>query len=323
MSEGHALPRASTPSSLHNIKALTFDVFGTTVNWRSSVESALTSALDAKINSAGFAKLPAELQARARHLQAGSAGDSIAVIAASASPSSLPTPDQLPDWPCAFAAAWRRSYGRFTRGFEPGITPWKDIDTHHRESLERLLEERKLASLFTDDEVLELSRAWHRLEPWPDSPRGLSQLASRGLVTAALSNGNQALLQDLNTYRDGLGFDRLFSAEDFGAYKPNPRTYLGAVEGLGLRPDEVAMVAAHLGDLKGAKACGLRTVYIERVGEEEWIRSEDRYEDARRWVDVWIPLGDDQQGGFVELDQQLQRRHEENRTIEAQNHGDR
>ncbi|ELQ36785.1 haloacid dehalogenase [Pyricularia oryzae] len=318
MSEGHALPRASTPSSLHKIKALTFDVFGTTVNWRASIESALTSALDAKMNSAGFATLPAELQARARNLQTGGVRDSIDIIAASAWPSSFPTPDLLPDWPCAFAAAWRRSYGRFTRGFEPGITPWKDIDTHHRESLERLLEERGLAGLFTDDEVLELSRAWHRLEPWPDTRQGLARLASRGLVTAALSNGNQSLLQDLNTYHDGLGFDRLFSAEDFGAYKPNPRTYLGAVEGLGLRPDEVAMVAAHLGDLKGAKACGLRTVYLERVGEEEWIRSEERYEDARRWVDIWITLGGDQEGGFVELAKQLPRRHGEDESKAAQ-----
>ncbi|KAI6379948.1 hypothetical protein MCOR25_001846 [Pyricularia grisea] len=321
MSEGHALPRASTPLSLHKIKALTFDVFGTTVNWRTSIESALTSALDAKIDSAGFATLPAELQARARNLQTAGGGgrdSSIDMIAASASPSSFPTPDLLPDWPCAFAAAWRRSYGRFTRGFEPGITPWKDIDTHHRQSLERLLEERGLAGLFTDDELLELSRAWHRLEPWPDTRLGLARLASRGLVTAALSNGNQSLLQDLNTYRDGLGFNRLFSAEDFGAYKPNPRTYLGAVEGLGLQPDEVAMVAAHLVDLKGAKACGLRTVYIERAGEEEWIASEERYEDARRWVDVWIPLGGGQDGGFVELDQQLQRRHGEKESIVAQ-----
>ncbi|KLU86437.1 haloacid dehalogenase [Magnaporthiopsis poae ATCC 64411] len=64
----------------------------------------------------------------------------------------------------------------------------------------------------------------------------------------------------------------------------------------------VAMVAAHLGDLEGARACGLRTVYVERAGEEVWGEDEDRYKDARKWVDVWIPLGSE---GLLELARRL------------------
>ncbi|PHH86161.1 hypothetical protein CDD83_10637 [Cordyceps sp. RAO-2017] len=49
------------------------------------------------------------------------------------------------------------------------------------------------------------------------------------------------------------------------------------------------MVAAHLADLDAARACGLRTVYLARPGEEAWRPGEDRYRRARDWVDVWIP----------------------------------
>lgn len=287
-------PSGATTALGGQVKALTFDVFGTVVDWRTSIEAALNRALAAKTASPAFPSLPAALQARARELLAsgGGGGDD-------AGTECMPT-----TWPAGFAAQWCASYGRFTRSFVPGVTPWKDVDTHHRDSLASLLERWGLGGLFTDAEVLELSGAWHALEPWPDSAPGIRRLRARGLVAATLSNGNRSLLRDLDTRGPGpgLGFDRIISAEDFGAYKPHPSTYLGAAEALGVRPDQVAMVAAHLGDLEGARACGLRTVYVERAGEEEWGEDEDRYKDARRWVDVWIPLGS---GGFVELARRL------------------
>lgn len=44
-----------TPSNpLPNIKALTFDIFGTSVNWRSSVESALSRAFAGKPGTEGL-----------------------------------------------------------------------------------------------------------------------------------------------------------------------------------------------------------------------------------------------------------------------------
>ena len=56
----------------------------------------------------------------------------------------------------------------------------------------------------------------------------------------------------------------MLSAEVFRAYKPDPRTYLGVAEVFDLRPDQVMLVAAHQDDLAAARACGLRTAYIER-----------------------------------------------------------
>lgn len=36
---------------------------------------------------------------------------------------------------------------------------------------------------------------------------------------------------------------------------------------LGCKPTEVMMVAAHVGDLKAARACGLRTAFVLRLNE--------------------------------------------------------
>lgn len=96
----------------------------------------------------------------------------------------------------------------------------------------------------------------------------------------------------------------MFSAELFGTYKPSPRVYLGAAERLQLPPDCCVMVAAHLNDLRAAKDSGLKTIYVERPGEEDWDR--DRVEKARRegWVDLWISSGSESRG-FIAVAEKL------------------
>ena len=56
-------------------------------------------------------------------------------------------------------------------------------------------------------------------------------------------------------------------AEISHSYKPTPQTYLRSAEAVGLRPEQVAMVAAHKGDLRAARAAGLRTVFVARPQE--------------------------------------------------------
>ena len=193
-----------------------------------------------------------------------------------------------------------KSYGVFTSTFNPDRDTWKTIDQHHRDSLVELLESWGLAGLYAEGEVDSLSLVWHRLNPWPDSSEGLHALGE-SFTTATLSNGNVSLLRDLDDF-GGLGFQKILSAELFGAYKPHPTVYRGAARELNLPPEEVAMVAAHLGDLQAARACGLKTVYVDRPREEAWGPDEDRYKQAREWVDLWISVEDD---GFRTLAQRL------------------
>ena len=265
---------ASPPPLATSIKGLTFDVFGTTVSWLTTVTSALTTAATTKLTTPPTSLPPATLTRLS---------------------SLTPT-----DW-TLFASQWRASYGKFTATFIQGTTPWKDVDTHHHDSLVQLLEEWQLSGVYTPQETAQLSKIWHFLPPWSDSSAGLARLNKAGFKTATLSNGNRALLEDLDAFGE-LGFQRLISAEDFQAYKPAREVYLGACAALGLAPGEVAMVAAHLEDLVAARAAGMRTVYVERPGEEEWDKEEERYGLAREWVDLWVAEGE---GGFEEVARRL------------------
>ncbi|KAI1109299.1 HAD-like domain-containing protein [Nemania sp. NC0429] len=265
---------APSIEALKGVKALTFDVFGTVVDWRSTIHAELVRKARDIVSSPTFSGLSESLQARLQEIS-----------------------DE--DWG-AFAQEWRNSYSRFTQTFVPGQSEWKDIDTHHYDSLKELLQKWAVKDAYTDEDIRSLSLAWHYLRPWDDSALGIRRLGTR-YVTATLSNGNRSLLGDLQAHGD-LGFKRIISTADFGAYKPHPSTYLGAVNALECQPNEVAMVAAHLGDLQAARSNGLRTIYVERHREEAWARDDDRWKDAREWVDLWIPLGE---GGFVEAARRL------------------
>ena len=168
------------------------------------------------------------------------------------------------DW-AAFADAWRGRYKPSMDKVRSGELPWTNLDALHRSSLEELLEEFGIAGL-TEEEKDHLNKAWHRLEPWPDSVAGLTRLKEKYILTT-LSNGNVALLTNV-AKRAGLPWDLILSAELIQHYKPDPETYLMVPLLLDLRLDEVMLVAAHPSDLRSAQEFDLGTAYILRP--QEW-----------------------------------------------------
>jgi 2-haloacid dehalogenase len=145
-----------------------------------------------------------------------------------------------------------------------GKRPWTILDALHRESLDAILPEFGLEGL-DEEERSDLARAWHRLDPWPDTVEGLARLKERFIISP-LSNGNVALLVNM-AKRAGIPWDLILSAETSRAYKPLPAAYLNAASMLGLEPGEVMMVAAHNNDLAAAQSCGLRTAFVPRPNE--------------------------------------------------------
>ena len=160
-----------------------------------------------------------------------------------------------------FALAWRAGYMPAIMRVLSGELDWTLIDDLHRMILDELLEQFDVAGL-TEGERRYLNLAWHRLDPWPDSVAGLTRLKKRYTI-CTLSNGNLGLLTNM-AKRSGLPWDCILSAEVFRKYKPDPATYLGVAQVFDLDPGEVMMVAAHQDDLAHARACGLKTAYIER-----------------------------------------------------------
>jgi 2-haloacid dehalogenase len=203
-------------AGVDSVKALTFDVFGTVVDWRGSIIR------------------EGQEWGRRKKLQV--------------------------DW-ARFADAWRAGYGPAMNRVRKGEMPWTTIDALHRTILDRLLEEYKITGL-SEEETDHWNRVWHRLQPWPDAVAGLTRL-KKHFVIATLSNGNVALLTNM-AKQAGLPWDCILSAELAKRYKPDKEVYLTAAQLLGLRPDQVMMVAAHAGDLKAAASVGFRTAFVSR-----------------------------------------------------------
>jgi 2-haloacid dehalogenase len=200
------------------VRVLAFDVFGTVVDWRSSVAAELERFAD-------------------RHgLQQ--------------------------DW-AQFADDWRAGYAPAMDRVRRGELPWTRIDDLHRGRLVELLSAAGIT--VGDDEIDDLNRAWHRLNPWPDAVEGLTRLKKRFVLTT-LSNGNVSLLTNMAKHA-GLPWDCVLSAELFHHYKPDPEVYRGCAEILDVAPDQVMMVAAHPGDLRAARDAGLRTAFVYRPAE--------------------------------------------------------
>jgi 2-haloacid dehalogenase len=167
------------------------------------------------------------------------------------------------DW-ARFADRWRAGYGPSMEKVRRGQLPWTKLDDLHRMVLEELLKEFKIEGL-TEEEKAHWNKVWHRLHPWPDSVAGLTRLKKKFIISP-LSNGNVGLLTDMGKFA-GLPWDVVLSAEIARHYKPDKEVYLMAAEILGLKPSETMMAAAHVGDLKAARALGLQTGFIYRPDE--------------------------------------------------------
>lgn len=189
---------------------------------------------------------------------------------------------------------------------------WKAVDKHRFTALSKLLAQRGLiireenatitseplvknGSLWTESQLQELVLTWRRLPPWPDTSRGL-QLLNQRFSTVTLSNTYRELMESMVAHSN-IPFQHVYTADMWNSFKPNPKVYLGAAEKMGVKPEECALVAAHLNDLRGAKACGFYAIYVERPLEEKNPElREENIPDLR--------IGEEE-GGFVAVAERL------------------
>jgi 2-haloacid dehalogenase len=244
----HSLNLSGSASGFdkNNIKALTFDVFGTVVDWRGSIirEGQLLSSRKGYDVNSDKIDSPKANRGEVDFDNAESDKAQWGKV----------------DWG-RFADAWRSGYGPAMNKVRTGKMPWTTIDTLHRLILDELIIEFGLPN-FSEAERVRFNRAWHRLSPWQDTVVGLARLKSQYIITT-LSNGNVSLLVNMSK-NAGLPWDAVLSAELAGHYKPDPRAYLKAAELLDLEPQQILMVATHPSDLRAAAKTGLRTAYVIR-----------------------------------------------------------
>jgi 2-haloacid dehalogenase len=145
-----------------SLRVLLFDVFGTLVDWRSSL---IGLAEDIAAHE------HAERAEHAGHAEA--------------------------DW-AAIVDDWRRAYQPALDEVRHGPA-WRDLDSVQRETLSSVLAGHDVR--LTADTRETLVQGWRQLRPWPDTREGLDRLR-RGHLTATLSNGHLALLADLVKFAD-------------------------------------------------------------------------------------------------------------------------
>jgi 2-haloacid dehalogenase len=160
-----------------------------------------------------------------------------------------------------FADAWRAGYAPSMNRVRNGELPWTKLDDLHRMILDKILIDFRITGL-SEAETAALNHAWHRLRPWPDAVAGLTRLKKKFII-APLSNGNISLMTNLAKHA-GLPWDCILGAELVRHYKPDREVYQSAADILDLKPADVMMVAAHLGDLRAAKNVGLTTAFVAR-----------------------------------------------------------
>ena len=103
--------------------------------------------------------------------------------------------------------------------------------------------------------------------PFPETREALEQARARGWRLAVLSNTDRDLL-DASLARIGVPFDETVVASEIGSYKPAPKHWEEFFSRTGAPRERHVHVAASLfHDIAPASAFGLRTVWINRLGE--------------------------------------------------------
>ncbi|CAE6533621.1 unnamed protein product [Rhizoctonia solani] len=212
-------------SSLTEVKALVFDVFGTVYDWHTNVTKTLVT-----------------------HARPGS-------------------PLTRSQWEI-FAHKWRQGiYTYRNAAVERG--KYFSPETIYFRTLEELVKTQDVNEGWDDAEMKLICEAWGRQSPWEDTLSGMELLKANFFVVA-LSNGSAKDLITMNR-ASGVTWDYILTSDLINTTKPSPESYKIAIRLLGLKPKEIAMVAAHEYDLEAAKNQGMKTIYINRDTEDTLV----------------------------------------------------
>lgn len=127
-----------------------------------------------------------------------------------------------------------------------------------------------LAGCGVEDRQLreDLMEAYLRLDCYPEVPETLSRLKNAGMPLAILSNGAPRMLAAALKAGglEGL-FEGVFSVEEVGVFKPDPRVYRLATDRLGFEAGQILFLSSNSWDVAGAASFGLRVAWVNRFGQ--------------------------------------------------------
>lgn len=122
---------------------------------------------------------------------------------------------------------------------------------------------QELGFTLAPDEVNTLGDSVPNWPPFPDSVAALARLAQHYKLVI-LSNVDDALFAG-SARQLQAPFAAVFTAQQIGSYKPNPRNFQYALEHLGVPQEQILHVAQSLfHDIVPAQAAGFATVWVNR-----------------------------------------------------------
>jgi 2-haloacid dehalogenase len=112
-----------------------------------------------------------------------------------------------------------------------------------------------------------LLASYRTMATYPEVPEVLKTLKERGNQLAILSNGDADMLTDaVRGAKLESMFEAVISVVSAGIFKPSPKVYQLIVGRFGGTPGEVSFQSSNRWDIAGAKACGFRCVWVNRLG---------------------------------------------------------
>ncbi|SLN13313.1 (S)-2-haloacid dehalogenase 4A [Roseivivax jejudonensis] len=149
----------------------------------------------------------------------------------------------------------------------------------------------------TEDDVDELKERIGTMPAHPDVAPALERLQAEGFRLVTLTNSppgpSPTALERTNLARY---FERSFSVNDVGYFKPAPKTYRLVAEQLGVEMSDMCLVACHFWDTLGAQAAGCTSAFVKRPGNAELLASgvpvpdiiaDDMHELVQKIIEKW------------------------------------
>ena len=215
-------------------KLLTFDCYGTLIDWETGVRAYLGRVLEDKGVEAG-AGVETEAGAKA----------------------GTPANDR---------PEIETFYGRwYERQLEHIAGPFKPYRKVLRDSLQETLGDFGLPVEKGDGE--DFGDDMETWEPFPESAGVLARLREAGYTLTVVSNSQHDIIRHA-VEKLGSPFDHVVTAEDVEAYKPDARPFERALELAGVGRDETVHICrSQEVDLPRSVPMGITTVWINRTGE--------------------------------------------------------
>ena len=116
-----------------------------------------------------------------------------------------------------------------------------------------------------EETLRNLLEQYLRLPAYADVPEALEQLESRGFKIVACSNGTEQAVCGLLERAGVLArFNAIVSVDPIRTFKPDPAVYEHLATQARAKKGMVCLISSNPFDVIGAKACGLRTAWVQR-----------------------------------------------------------